>query len=243
MSKMISIWGSPCSGKTSFALKLALSIYENSKASVFVLFCGYQVPTLPQIFPNHRINEMYSVGVPLSQTEISQSEIYKNTVTVKQKSNMGFLGYIDSENRFSYPEYDKSKSIEFLSALKSMADYIIIDCTSSFSDLLTVSALELSDNTIRLVTPDMKSVCYFSSQLPLYTDSKYKVSNHIVILNNTVQDVYYPVEEVKQIFKRIDFTLPFCHEIKKQEIRGELMKRLNNKKFNAVLKEVKGRVM
>jgi len=243
MSKIVAVWGSPNSGKTNFAVKLALSIAENKSASVLVLFCDNQIPTLPVIFPNKKVDELFSVGVPLSKTEILQSEILKNVVTIKSKSNIGFLGYKDGENQYSYPKYDKAKATDLLTVLKSTVDYVIVDCTSDYKDLLSITSLEMSDSVLRFVTPDMKSISFFSSQLPLYADQKFKVNEHIVILNNLDKEFYVPIEEVKTHFKNVEFMLPFCREIRKQEMNGELIKELSNKKYNTIIKAIRDRVM
>jgi len=243
MSKIIAVWGSPNSGKTNFAVKLALSIAENKSASVMVLFCDSQTPALPIIFPNKKADEIFSVGVPLSKTEILQSELLKNIVTVKSKSNIGFLGYKDGENQYSYPKFDKSKVAELLTALKTIVDYVIVDCTSDYKDLLSIIALEMADNVLRFVTPDMKSISFFSSQLPLYADPKYKFDEHIVILNNLDKDLYTPIEDVKTHFKNVEFMFPFCREIRKQEMNGELIKELSDRKYNTIIKAIRDRVM
>ena len=56
--KIITVWGSPHSGKTTFAFKLAQSLYERSRATVIVLFCDITTPTLPILFPNHKATEL-----------------------------------------------------------------------------------------------------------------------------------------------------------------------------------------
>ena len=50
--KIITVWGSPHSGKTTFSVKLAEALYEKTKATVIVLFCDVTTPTLPILFPN-----------------------------------------------------------------------------------------------------------------------------------------------------------------------------------------------
>ena len=83
MSKLIAIWGSPNSGKTSFATKLAQCIYEKYSASVLMLSTDYETPTLPILFPNMKADELFSIGVSLSKTDVVQNEVVKSIVTVK----------------------------------------------------------------------------------------------------------------------------------------------------------------
>ena len=137
MAKTIAVWGSPNSGKTTFATKLARAIYDEYQSTVIVVYADMETPTLPVIFPNSKKEDLYSVGVPLSKTEITQENVISQIVTVKNKMNFGFLGFTDGENRYTYPEFDEAKVRELYSVLGTLADYIIIDCTSSLANKLS----------------------------------------------------------------------------------------------------------
>ena len=68
MSKLIAIWGAPNSGKTTFATKLALSIYESFSSTVLELLCQNETPALPVLF--HTVTNLYqsvlnTVGISL----------------------------------------------------------------------------------------------------------------------------------------------------------------------------------
>ncbi len=243
MSKLIAVWGSLNSGKTSFATKLAQCIYEKYSASVLMLSTDYETPTLPVLFPNTKADELFSIGVPLSKTDIVGQEVVKSIVTVKCKMNLGFLGYKDSENKFTYPSYDDKKAKALLTVLKGLVDFVIVDCTSSLSNILSETAVEQADTVIRLATPDLKSISYFSSQLPLYADPKYKMEQHIVVLNTTEKEVFMPVEEAKTHFKNISFTLPYCRTLREQIIDGDLLKAITDKRYIGTLKMIAEKVV
>ena len=49
--KIIAVWGSPNSGKTTFATKLAASIYSSFESTVITLFCDLETPVLPGLPP------------------------------------------------------------------------------------------------------------------------------------------------------------------------------------------------
>ena len=108
--KIITVWGSPNSGKTTFATKLATAIYTSFESTVITLFTDIETPVLPVLFPFGKTEELGSVGVPLSKTEVEQGDIINNLVTVKEMQNFGFLGYRTGENKFSYPKYGKAKA-------------------------------------------------------------------------------------------------------------------------------------
>ena len=75
--KIIAVWGSPNSGKTTFATKLATAIYDSYQATVIVLYTDLETPVLPVLFPNSKPEDIGSVGVPLSKTEVDRDEVIK----------------------------------------------------------------------------------------------------------------------------------------------------------------------
>jgi CO dehydrogenase nickel-insertion accessory protein CooC1 len=243
MSKLIAVWGSPSSGKTSFATKLAQFIYENYSATVLMLSTDYETPTLPVIFPNLKADELFSVGVPLSKTGITQNEVVKSIVTIKGKINLGFLGYKDGENKFTYPSYDSNKANALLTVLKGLADFVIVDCTSGLDNLLSSSAVEQSDTVIRLSTPELKSISFFSSQLLLYTDPKFKTEQHITVLNTTDKEFFMPIEESRSLLQGLQFVLPYSKLMRQQSLDGRLTETKKGKKYFAVLKMIVNKVV
>ena len=100
--KIIAVWGSPHSGKTTFATKLATAIYSSFESTVITLYTDLQTPMIPVLFPFDKPEDLGSVGYPLSRTEVEQSDIINNLVTVKEMQNFGFLGYRTGENRYTY---------------------------------------------------------------------------------------------------------------------------------------------
>ena len=120
MSKVIAIWGAPNSGKTTFATKLARSIYDEYQATVIVVYTDNETPTLPIIFPNYKNEDLCSVGVALAKTDIDRYEVVKQMVTVKDKQNFCFLGFACGENKYTYPAFDATKVRSLYSVLASL---------------------------------------------------------------------------------------------------------------------------
>lgn len=236
MSKIIAIWGSPNSGKTTISVKLAKHIYEKCGAVVTVVSADAMTPTLPVIFPNKKSEELLSLGTPLSKPDITESEVIKNIVTYKGKSNLGFLGFKDGENRFSYPTFDKAKIEAFYAILKNSVDIVIVDCTSDIQNALTVTAFKMADMVIRLCTADLKSVSFFESQLPLMSDPKYKKEEHIICLNTTDNTVFEPSTEAINYLKDVAFSFPFSVGVKNQFMKGTLLENIPDKKFDVTIK-------
>ena len=119
--EIIAVWGSPNSGKTTFATKLARAIHASYQANVIVLYCDLETPTLSVLFPNEKSENLGSVGKVLAKTEVEKTDILMNAITLKQFDGLCFLGYKDGENRFTYPKFGRAKAEDLLNALCEIA--------------------------------------------------------------------------------------------------------------------------
>lgn len=238
MSKVIAIWGAPNSGKTTFATKLARAIYDEYQATVIVVYTDNETPTLPIVFPNYKKEDICSVGVALAKTDIDRYDVVKQMVTVKDKQNFCFLGFACGENKYTYPTFDAIKVRSLYSVLTSLADYVIIDCTSSLKNPLAKVAVREADTVIRLSAPTLKSVSYLASQLPLYADPMFRLNEHIRGICVTEADLYMPIEEAKLQIQDVRFTVPYSRAVKQQLLDGNLYETVNDKKFNSRLKAI-----
>lgn len=238
MSKVIAVWGAPNSGKTTFATKLARCIYDEYQATVIVVYTDNETPTLPIIFPNYKKEDLCSVGVALAKTDIDRYEVVKQMVTVKDKQNFCFLGFTDGENRYTYPAFDATKVRSLYSVLASLADYVIVDCTSSLKNPLAKVAVREADTVIRLSAPTLKSVSFMASQLPLYADPMFRLEEHIEGINVTDEDLYMPIDEAKAHLHDARFTIPYSRAVKQQMLDGDLYEVVGDKKFNGKFKAI-----
>lgn len=240
MSKVIAVWGSPGSGKSTFAVKLANAVYDNYQSTVVVLFTDMTTPMLPVVFPNSKREDLFSVGAILSKTEITVDDTVKNIVCVKDKGNFGFMGYLDSENKFTYPKFDERKAKDFIAVLETLADYVIIDCVSNTDgNILSQIALAVADETIRLASPDLRCISWYLSQLPIYAGTEKQIQG----LNTPDMDVFAPVSDARSHLGEVSFTLPFCREVKQQYIEGKLCESVKDKHFTAKMKAIAERLV
>ena len=238
MSKVIAVWGAPNSGKTTFATKLARCIYDEYQATVIVVYTDNEAPTLPIIFPNYKKEDLCSVGVALAKTDIDRYEVVKQMVTVKDKQNFCFLGFTDGENRYTYPAFDATKVRSLYSVLASLADYVIVDCTSSLKNPLAKVAVREADTVIRLSAPTLKSVSFMASQLPLYADPMFRLEEHIEGINVIDEDLYMPIDEARSHLHDVRFTIPYSRAVKQQMLDGDLYEVVGDKKFNGKFKSI-----
>jgi MinD-like ATPase involved in chromosome partitioning or flagellar assembly len=242
MSKIIAVWGCPDSGKTAFSVKLTKAIYSEQGKKVICVLADAATPTLPVLFPDKKPDELRSIGAVLSGTEITREAVLKNLVTVKGAKGVGFMGYTDGENRWSYPEFSKEKAGDLYDALSALADFVIVDCGNKLTGLLAFSAISRAEAIFKLCKPDLKAISFFASQAPLYADVKYRMDEHTAVLNVKEQPLYMPVEEAAQHFKCDKLIIPYAPEVKQQSIDGQVFDSVKNKAFDKAMKKILDKV-
>ena len=230
MSKMIAVCGSPGSGKTTAALKIAQEIYYGKNGSVIFLSPDLNVPCMAYLFPHCKESELYSIGVALDKTGIFREDVMKQIVTVKTMRNFGFLGFKNGENRYSYPRPTEDKVLDLFRAMGEIADFVVVDCMSDPDDLISNMARAEADIAVQMITPDLKCMVYYASQADQFTSI---ADRRIKVMNIREKDLYLPVEEVKSHFKGVDFMLPYSHALKQQTITGTLSERIGDSKYRA----------
>ena len=127
--------------------------------------------------------------------------------------------------------------------LATLADFVIVDCTSSLRNPISKVAIKEADEVIRLATPDLKSVSFYSSQLPLYADPVFKLDQHIQGINVPDADLYMPIEAAKSRLHDPRFVIPYSRAVKEQMLDGKLCEAVNDKKFNDKFKAIVDKIM
>ena len=246
MGKLIAVWRTPNSGKTTLSVKLAEAIYGRSrgKSSVIVVFTDIVTPTLPVVFPNFRSEDIYSVGSVLSKPDFFADDVVSNIVMTKNRMNLGYLGYKDGENRHSYPEYTETKAKYFFNILVGIADFVIVDCMSMLDfSLLTRVALENADQTVRLATPDLKCISFRMSQMKIFASHGYLKDSDVAVMNIPRQDLNLSAADARTHFGKIEFTVPYCPGIVEQYMEGFLYEGMKDKKFMQTVKAIAERLV
>ena len=238
--KIIAVWGSPHSGKTTFATKLATAIYSSFESTVITLYTDLQTPMIPVLFPFDKPEDLGSVGYPLSRTEVEQSDIINNLVTVKEMQNFGFLGFKLGENRYSYPRPTEDKVTRLFNVLKDSAEYVICDCTCDHDDLVSSVAKRDCSIALQLFVPDMKCISYYASCVSQFLTIEEK---KLKVLNIMERDIYLPIDETMAHFHGMDFMLPYERNLKQQLITGTVSERLPHGKYRDVVAAIAREVM
>lgn len=242
---VLAVWGSPSSGKTVVSSKLAHYL-ASTKKNVILLLCDMVSPSIPCLCNPAELVEEHSLGNILAATHVTPDLIKEHCIFHKKYKYLTMLGMKKGENVFTYPPYTQVQAEELVRNLKMMADYVIVDCGSYIAfDVLSAVALIESDFVLRLVTCDLKSISYLSSQLPLLKDKKWDADKQIRVVSDVKPNE--ASNYVEQVFGKVAYTIPHSAEIETQVLEGRLFQDLTqkeSKEFKAgietIAKEVLG---
>ena len=149
--------------------------------------------------------------------------------------DFGILGLKTGENKYSFPRPTEEKIKDFFIALNGTASTVFIDCTSCFDEHISEAALRYSDVVIQIISPDIRSMAYYSA----YEEKYNTISNKCIKVINTLDnDLFLPINEVKTHFKDVDFIFPFSHELKQQAITGTLTNSIKDVKYKTVCQNI-----
>ena len=242
-NKIIAIWGNPNSGKTTLSIKLALELEKMGK-SVMVIMADAYTPGISTILPFMDTKDK-SLGEVLSSVEVTQESILKKCMTLEKHKNIALMSYLHSENLRTYADYGKDRTLDFFILMRHLADHIIVDCSSYFHhDLLSRAALELSDQVVRLITPDLKAVSFFDALMPLLSERKFGVEHHLKVLSNVKPQ--YPKDMVASRFGGIGMVLPYTSELENQHLEARIFENLTDKNslfYNMEVKKLLGVIL
>lgn len=143
---MLAVWGSPGSGKTITAVKIAKMLSARKK-NVILLLCDMAAPMLPCICPADALESKGSLAGVLAAARISENLIKHNLVTFKRNSCLAVLGLLERQNEYSTPPFTQKQVVELLDGLRQIAPYVIVDCGSYIAnDILSAVALMEADS-------------------------------------------------------------------------------------------------
>lgn len=183
---MLAVWGSPGSGKTVTAAKIAKMLSARKK-NVILLLCDMAAPMLPCICPADALESNGSLAGVLAAARISENLIKHNLVTFKRNSCLAVLGLLERQNEYSTPPFTQKQVVELLDGLRQIAPYVIVDCGSYIAnDILSAVALMEADSILRLANCDPKSVNYFASQLPLLDGPEWDMDKQYTLMPTAV---------------------------------------------------------
>lgn len=226
-NQVLAVWGSPSSGKTIMSVKIARYI-ASQKKNVILVLADMSAPPLPFICPPSDLEAELSMGNILDAAHVTETLIKQNAILHRKNEYLTMLGMLKGENAFTYPPYTETQAKELLAELRKMADYIVIDCTSNITgDVLSAVSLIESDAVLRLVSCDLKSISYLSSQLPLLLDNKFNANKQYKAASNV--DDFQADDNIEQVVGGVSFKIPHSEEVYKQFLSGNLFAGLSDK--------------
>ena len=233
---LLAVWGSPGSGKTTVAVKLAKHIADQKKNVVLIL-CDMVAPMLPCILPASELECERSLGTILGSTHVTDTILKSNLMTLKKNRFLTVLGMLKGENEYTYPPYIETQAKELLGELRKLAPFVVIDCGSHIAtDILSAVALMEADSVLRLASCELKSVSYFSSQLQLLKDHKWEADRQYKIASNV--KAHEAGDQLAATLGNTAFQLPHSQELESQYLAGNLLADLSLKDSREFRREI-----
>lgn len=229
MGKVIAVWGSPGSGKSTVASTLAYTLAGKSK-NVILIDTAMSAPQQSVWFPYYDGDYTSSLSSLMAEDNISTGTVSKRISTLSDK--LGVLGFVKGEapiNLNRGQRLDKIK--ETYRVCLELADFVVIDCSSNILDnIYTIVALEQADRVVRVISPDFKGISFVQSNMQLISDTKFCAANHIVISNNVKS--YHNVAQIEGVIGDFKTCLPHCIDLEVRNITGELFKPFSGRELS-----------
>lgn len=233
---LLAVWGSPGSGKTTVAVKLAKHIADQ-KRNTALLLCDMVAPMLSCICPASELECEKSLGSILAAAHVTEALVKNNLVTLKKNSHLTVLGMLKGENEYTYPPYTEIQAKELLDSLKKIAPFVVVDCGSHITaDILSAVAIMEADSVLRLASCDLKSVSYFSSQLPLLKDKEWEADRQYKAASNIKP--HEAGAELGAVLGNTVYQLLHSQELENQYLSGKLLDDLVLKDSREFRKEI-----
>lgn len=235
-SGVLAVWGSPGSGKTTAAARIAKHL-AGKRRNTILLLCDMSAPMLPCICPPKDLENKGSLGSVLAAAHVSESLIKNNLATHKRLGYLSLLGLMKGESEYTYPPYSDVQARELIDGLRNIAPYVVIDCGSYIAnDILSAVALMESDAVLRLANADLKSISYLSSQLPLLKDAGWDLEKQYKAASNVKPQ--QAGDHMAKALGTVAFTLPYSAEVESLYLAGDLLGELSMKDSRAFRKEI-----
>lgn len=237
MSKVITVWGSPGSGKSMFCCILAKALTRDKQKAI-IINADLSTPMLPVWLPEQMVETNASIGQVLSSMEIDTTLVASKVTVLKNYPFIGLMAYSAGENPLSYPEIKYDMVLKLVEAAKKLVDFVILDCCSNMTNVFTPAAIEAGDAIIRILTPDLKGVNYLKAHQPLLVDGRFRYHEHLTFAG--MARPFHALDEMGYIIGGFDGLLPYGKEIDRCATEGGMFRALQycNPKYIASLNKV-----
>jgi MinD-like ATPase involved in chromosome partitioning or flagellar assembly len=221
-NKVVAVYGSPGSGKTTLSVKLA-GFFAQRRENVIIVSPDTLAPTTPIIVPGYSEN-LGGLGSITTAGAITADSILRAIAPLPGSKYIGLIAYLKGENIYDYPAYSDDRTRDFYALLRPLADRIIIDLPAGLiTDAFSLASLAEADRSVRLCAPELKAVSYFASTLKVLTDRKFGRDEELTALSPL------PAGEngrsYEGVFGRVDLSIPKSAAIAAQYEKAELIEK------------------
>lgn len=219
MGRVITVWGSPGSGKSMLCCMLA-RVLTRDKSKAVIINADPCVPMIPVWLPGQTIPENASIGQVLSSVEIDAALAASHVTILQSWPYVGVMGYAAGENPLSYPELKYEMALELIRVMETIVDYVILDCSAQITNVFTPAAIESGDLILRILTPDLKGIHYLKAGRPLLMDSRFRFGEHLTFAG--LARPFHALEEMGHLIGKWDGLLPYSKEINRCAEEGSM---------------------
>jgi hypothetical protein len=151
---------------------------------------------------------------------------------------IGVIGYNSGENHNSYAFPIDARIDDFITQMRHLVNYTIIDCTSDVTaNKLTAKTLINADFVIYLISCDINGLSFYYSQEPILRSEQYGYGGYLKYL--TVNGRFEEdIDAMKNSIPGIDGVIPCSELITEQWNKGEAFKSLSDEAYNNAIDDI-----
>lgn len=216
---IISVWGNNGAGKSTTAIKLA-NAFARRKKNVILIDADYVAPEINVWYPKMEVRSEASLRIILDNAVTVETVAGKLSM-VAGRDNFGVLGYSKGYAANMITER-KDTAEELLSVCEALAEVVIVDCQSNMlNDILTFSALEKAHERLIIITPDVRGLSWYESNVRPMEDAW---ENNGLSMTRAFCQVTRssPAEAVESVIGTAEFMIPYSSYIDEELYSGTL---------------------
>lgn len=214
---IVAVCGNSGSGKSTLAVKLA-HMFADAKKNTVLIDTDFISPQFNVWYPKREMFNHTSLAVLLdNNVDIEQTADKMHVIN----ENLGVLGYARDFSANAMPRRPDTAG-QLLSCLNEMSDIIVVDVQTGFiNDILSFEVMSAADVRIIAVTPDIKGLSWYDSNIRMMEESWKSNETHTIrVFNKTRSNA--PLTEIEQIIGEVPYFLPFSYDIEEQMSTGTM---------------------
>jgi|LSQX01.3.fsa_nt_gb cellulose biosynthesis protein BcsQ len=215
MGIMISIWGKGGSGKSTFASNLACCLAKKGKL-VGILGTNTTYGSLQHYFGMQITDEK---SLYRAFNSYNDDDIVKNFVSYPKLRDLFVLSLANTDDSLKIESISNEMGKNLLLNVKDSFEFLIVDCTDSKYDALTLLSLTYSDSVIEIMRPTVQGIAYHVANEKLI--NSLKISNKLMLVLNANRN-FLDLKNVKDKVKlKPIINLPYSLNVERSENNGE----------------------